>query len=74
MAAFSRMNEIQRADPSRPEERAAAYRQAIRRNVEATTPEWAQDWTDVEISDGRPSPGVPGRLPALAEQRFSTPC
>ena len=50
------MNEIQRADPSQPEERAAAYRQALGRNVEATTPQWAARWTDVEITDGRPSP------------------
>lgn len=54
--AFSRMNEIQRADPSRPEERAADYRQAIRRNLEASTPAWANAWADVEIDDGRPSP------------------
>ena len=54
--AFSAMNEIQRADPSQPEERAAAYRQALGRNVEATTPQWAARWTDVEITDGRPSP------------------
>jgi tetratricopeptide (TPR) repeat protein len=54
--AFSRMNEIQRGDPSRPEERAAAYRQAIRKNLEATTPKWAQAWTDVETDDRRPAP------------------
>jgi tetratricopeptide (TPR) repeat protein len=54
--AFSRMNEIQRADPSRPEERAAAYRQSLRRNFEATTPEWAQSWVDVQVDDGRASP------------------
>ena len=54
--AFSRMNEIQREDPSLPLERAASYRQAIRRNVEATTPEWAAAWTEYEIGDERPSP------------------
>ena len=54
--AFSRMNEIQRADPSRPEERAAAYRQSLRRNFEATTPGWAASWVDVDVSDGRRSP------------------
>lgn len=54
--AFSRMNEIQRADPSRPEDRAAAYRKSLRRNFETTTPEWAKSWVDVEFSDGRPSP------------------
>jgi tetratricopeptide (TPR) repeat protein len=54
--AFSRMNEIQRADPSQPEDRAANYRQALRANFEATTPEWAQRWTDVAVDDGRASP------------------
>ena len=54
--AFARMNEIQRADPSRPEERADAYRQALRRNHEATTAEWAQQWTDIDMVDGRASP------------------
>lgn len=54
--SFSRMNEIQRADPSRPEERAEAYRQSIRTNYDATTPEWAKEWTDVQIEDGRSSP------------------
>jgi len=54
--AFSRMNEIQREDPSLPLQRAAAYRQAIRRNIEATTHGWANAWTDVEIDDRRSSP------------------
>ena len=54
--AFSRMNEIQRSDPSRPEERAAAYRQAIRTSFEATTPKGAQGWVDVNMDDGRASP------------------
>jgi tetratricopeptide (TPR) repeat protein len=54
--AFSRMNELQRADPSQPEERAARYRRALRRNLEATTPEWAERWTEVAIDDGRRSP------------------
>jgi tetratricopeptide (TPR) repeat protein len=54
--AFSRMNEIQRGDASNPEQRAANYRQAIRRNLEASTPAWANAWEDLEIEDGRPSP------------------
>jgi tetratricopeptide (TPR) repeat protein len=54
--AFSRMNAIQREDPSLPVQRAAGYRQAIRRNMDATTPGWAEAWTDVKIDDGRPSP------------------
>ena len=54
--AFSRMNEIQRSDLSHPEERAAAYRQPLRANHEATTPEWAQKWIDLDVDDGRASP------------------
>jgi tetratricopeptide (TPR) repeat protein len=55
-SAFSRMNELQRADPSLPEQRGAAYRAAIRSSLEASTPEWAGAWTDICIEDGRPSP------------------
>jgi len=55
-AAFSQMNEIQRADPSQPEQRALAYRQSIRNNLAATTPDWAEAWTDADVTDGRPSP------------------
>ncbi|MBV9527619.1 tetratricopeptide repeat-containing sulfotransferase family protein [Sphingomonas sp.] len=54
--AFSRMNEIQRADPSRPEDRAAAYRQTLRRSLEVATPDWARTWVDVDAGDGRASP------------------
>lgn len=55
-SAFSNMNEIQRFDPSLPEERAATYRQAIRKNFQATTPTWAEGWEEVQIDDGRASP------------------
>ena len=54
--AFSYMNEIQREDPSLPLQRAAGYRQAIKRNMDATTAEWAAAWTEYEIGDERPSP------------------
>jgi tetratricopeptide (TPR) repeat protein len=54
--AFARMNELQRADPSQPEKRAAAYRQALGRNYEATTADWAEGWTNIDIADGRASP------------------
>ncbi len=55
-AAFSRMNEIQREDPSRPEERAAVYRNTVRSHCEAVTPQWVQGWRPVEPTDDRPSP------------------
>jgi Flp pilus assembly protein TadD len=54
--AFSRMNDLQRDEPSMPQQRAAAYRQAICKNFEATTPQWAQRWKDVRTDDGRLSP------------------
>lgn len=54
--AFSRMNELQRRDPSLPVERAAAYRQAIRRNFDATTRNWADGWKEVVIDGARASP------------------
>ncbi|HEV2593741.1 MAG TPA: sulfotransferase [Sphingomicrobium sp.] len=54
--AFSRMNELQRSDPSGPEERANRYRESIRRNIQATTGAWADAWSEVQIDAGRPSP------------------
>ena len=54
-AAFKRMNEIQRDDPSEPEVRAAAYRSNVRRQMELLTPEWLAGWRDAS-PDGRPSP------------------
>ncbi|MFL6764108.1 MAG: tetratricopeptide repeat-containing sulfotransferase family protein [Sphingomicrobium sp.] len=54
-ASFERMNEIQRDDLSQPEERAAAYRTNIRRQMELLTPEWASAWSDAQ-SDDRRSP------------------
>ncbi len=54
-AAYEQMNEIGRADPSLPEERGAAYRAGIRRQLEQLTPEWAESWAPAAIDD-RPSP------------------
>lgn len=54
--AFSQMNEIQRADPSDPEGRAARYRQSVRQNLQATTAQWADAWNEVTVDDGRSSP------------------
>ena len=53
---FSRMNEISRDDPSRPEDRAAAYRNVLRAHYEASTPEWAAGWRKEGVRDPRPSP------------------
>ena len=54
--SFLRMNEIQRADPSRPEERAAKYRNAIRSNRETVTPKWARAWRSAAADARRASP------------------
>lgn len=55
--AFSRMNELQREDLSRPEERAAAYRRSIRERYEIVTRDWMRGWRDAETAmDNRPSP------------------
>jgi hypothetical protein len=53
--AFERMNEIQRADPSQPEERGARYRSNIQQQLDLMTGEWAAPWIKVPIDD-RPSP------------------
>ncbi|HZB68847.1 MAG TPA: sulfotransferase, partial [Sphingomicrobium sp.] len=55
-AAFSRMNEIQRADVSAPEERAAGYRTTVRSHCAMVTPQWVQGWRQNEPTDDRPSP------------------
>jgi len=54
-AAFQRMNEFTEYDPTPPEERAAVYRQMVKRNWESLTPEWANSWQDAGL-DERPSP------------------
>ena len=43
-AAFERMNEIQRNDPTRPEDRAAGYRTVIRNQLDALSEEWLGGW------------------------------
>jgi tetratricopeptide (TPR) repeat protein len=54
-AAYTRMNEIQRGDPTRPEERAAAYRTVVGNQRETISAEWLKGWREASKSD-RPSP------------------
>jgi tetratricopeptide (TPR) repeat protein len=54
-AAFERMNAIARDNPSQPDDRAASYRAAIRRQIQQTTPEWAASLPSAKV-DPRPSP------------------
>jgi Flp pilus assembly protein TadD len=54
-AAFERMNGIALQDPSEPEQRGAGYRQLVRAQFDAFTPEWIASWSDAEVDD-RASP------------------
>ena len=54
--AYSRMNEIQRDDPTRPEDRAANYRQMIRDQREGLTEGWFSKWRNDATRDERPAP------------------
>jgi tetratricopeptide (TPR) repeat protein len=58
-AAFSRMNEKQKEDPSRPEDRAARYRETVRSQMHALSPGWLERYRAAEAgdaADGRASP------------------
>lgn len=54
--AFERMNELQRSDPSQPEQRGAIFRELIRSRAELATPEWAERWRRSALSDERSDP------------------
>ena len=54
-AAFERMNAKTLEDPSDPEQRAAAYRDQVRRHRDGLTAEWVASWRDATVDD-RPSP------------------
>lgn len=54
--AFSRVNEISRADVSQPEQRASAHRAAVKARSDLATPEWAAAWRKETTADTRPSP------------------
>jgi Flp pilus assembly protein TadD len=54
-AAYERMNEIGRADPSMPEQRGAAYRASIESQFQQTTRQWVNSWTPAS-DDDRPAP------------------
>lgn len=55
-AAYVRMNEVQRGDPSQPEVRAEKYRKLIRTRIENLTPEWAAGWREEKREESRRSP------------------
>jgi tetratricopeptide (TPR) repeat protein len=55
-AAFSKMNENQRADPTLPEQRAAAYRDTVAKQRQTVTVAWRERWRKPARSDRRASP------------------
>ena len=55
-AAFTEMNELQARDLSKPQERAAAYRERIAEQRDSLTPAWLKKWRAGDIADGRASP------------------
>lgn len=54
--AFERMNELQRSDPSQPEQRGAIFRDLIRSRTEIATSEWVGRWCQMAVSDERSDP------------------
>jgi tetratricopeptide (TPR) repeat protein len=54
--AYSRMNEIQREDPTRPEDRAANYRATIKSQRESLTEDWFGKWRHESKQDERSTP------------------
>lgn len=55
-AAFERMNELNRNDPTLPELRGQNYRTIIRSQFEALGTAWPSGWRDTGPIDDRPSP------------------
>lgn len=54
--AYSKMNAIQREDPTLPEERAAKYREVVRNQMGVLTRDWLKDWKRATVDDGRANP------------------
>ncbi|MEO7366105.1 MAG: sulfotransferase, partial [Sphingomicrobium sp.] len=50
------MNDLQRADPTRPRERAQDFRESIRVRHQAMTDAWRERWREEASADGRPAP------------------
>jgi tetratricopeptide (TPR) repeat protein len=56
-AAFTRMNDSQANDQSRPLHRAALIRNEVRDRIASTSRDWAHEWTAAPTTDtGRPAP------------------
>ncbi len=55
-AEFVAMNEYWLDDPSKPQDRAAQFRDVIQRDMALTKAAWVSDWSPPPVSDGRNSP------------------
>ncbi len=63
--AFSRMNEIQRDDPTRPEDRAGNYRETIKSQREGLTEDWFGRWRHESQTGRALHAGLSRRLSAF---------
>jgi len=54
--SFERMNELQRADPSKPEERASNYRALVRKQSDVLSEDWFRTWRQETERYSGPSP------------------
>jgi tetratricopeptide (TPR) repeat protein len=54
--AFTRTNELHGQDPTRPLERASAYRESLRVQIDMSTPAWVKPWRKETAKDQRPAP------------------
>lgn len=54
--AFTRTNELHAQDPTRPLERASAYRDSLRLQTDLATPAWVKSWREETQTDGRRAP------------------
>ena len=55
-AAFTAMNQYWLDDPSKPQDRAAQFRDVIVRDMALSTPDWISSWSPPPAPDGRNSP------------------
>jgi hypothetical protein len=55
-ASFTRMNNAHFEDRSRPLERASAWREELRRQLDATTADWVTGWAAPPVQPSRPAP------------------
>lgn len=55
-SAFTTMNELQSRDLTNPTQRAAAYREGVRRQRDTLLPKWRDNWRPADVHDERATP------------------